>query len=106
MTFDPPERKAEGEPRRFLHVIDVTLHQRRIDCMVGIDMSGCREQIVTGLHSVMSAVMSAFLSGGSKVIFGIIAWKKGEPEDEATCTCISLQKVASLYTHTCTCIRT
>ena len=29
----------KGEPGRFSHVIDVTLHQRPIDCMVGIDIN-------------------------------------------------------------------
>ena len=39
MTFDPPKRKAEGEPGRFSRMINVTLRQRRIDCMVGIDLN-------------------------------------------------------------------
>ena len=37
MTFDPLERKVEGEPGRFLHVINGTLHQHRRECMVRID---------------------------------------------------------------------
>ena len=35
---------------------------------------------------------SAFLSGGSKVIHGIIAWKEGEPGNEATKSSVLLKR--------------
>ena len=35
LTFNPLKRKAEGEPGTFWHVINVTLRQPRIECMVG-----------------------------------------------------------------------
>ena len=38
MTCD---RKAEGEPGRYLHVVDVAVLQRRRECMVGLDMNLC-----------------------------------------------------------------
>ena len=49
MSFDLPERKAEGEPGTFSHVIDATMHHINV----------------------------------SKVICEILAWKEGEPGNEA-----------------------
>ena len=37
MTLTRLKKKAEGEPGILWHMIDVTLRQRRIECMVGIE---------------------------------------------------------------------
>ena len=76
MTFDPPEGKAEGEPGRFCHMTRVMQRHPYLSCRRG--RSGPWIQF----HYLGSP--SAFPSGGSKVIRGIIAQKEGKPENEAS----------------------